>query len=230
MDPSIRKAAVFMLGSLCPVTNAHIRCFEEANALLRGPKHGYVEVRAFVSLNSDHHVASKLAAKGHRSICAEDRRKLIELSIAHLPWLQFSADADKAQLSAAGYHVFELNGGDDVIKYRKWRRAGPNKRYITMVRPGTLDDMVCGLVQDGLPDCGNDYFIIGPELEDISSSLVREASSRGDRDALLRMVHPAVCDWMLRRYGHGAGGGACAALGTAGVHHGHASHCACLLC
>ena len=70
---------------------------------------------------------------------------------------------------------------------------------ITMGRPGSTNSLVQGIQSYGLPACGTENFVLGPELPDLSSTAARAASKSGDRAALLQLLHPEVADWMLRR-------------------------------
>ena len=65
---------------------------------------------------------------------------------------------------------------DDVAKYRKWTDACAQRRYITMGRPGYTDQVLAGVKASHTP---SKYFVVGPELPDISSTLAREAIARG---------------------------------------------------
>merc|ERR1719350_2370523 len=69
-----------------------------------------------------------------------------------------------------------------------------------MGRPGYTEQVQEGMVKAGVdPDRG--YFILGPELPDISSTAVREALVTGDRKALEDLLHPKVAEWCIE---HGA--------------------------
>merc|ERR1719220_3234213 len=95
-----------------------------------------------------------------------------------------------------------MNGADDVVKYGKWSWASRRARFITMGRPGYTEGVVKGMKGAGVdPEQG--YFILGPELPDISSTAVREALATGDRKALEGLLHPKVAEWCIE---HGAFG------------------------
>ena len=92
-----RVAFVTMLGSLCPVTRAHLQMFEEAKKLLlhsdlgRGP---YAACLGRISLNSDEHITQKLEGKSEKmaQLMAQlPRRELVELatSDADMPWVKY---------------------------------------------------------------------------------------------------------------------------------------------
>jgi len=97
-----------------------------------------------------------------------------------------------------------MNGADDVIKYSKYRSASYKNKMIVMCRPGSTTQLLDKMAEFGMPPEGTAHFLVGPELPDISSSLAREASRAGDRVALLKLLHPAVAEWMLDRDGHGS--------------------------
>jgi broad specificity phosphatase PhoE len=56
-------------------------------------------------------------------------------------------------------------------------------------------------------DTDDANFVLGPELPDISSSAVRAATVAGDQEALKRLAHPAVEEWLLSQPWAGGGGG-----------------------
>lgn len=77
------------------------------------------------------------------SLSFEDRRQLIALATAELPWLGFTtrpAKLEAGQLQARWPQLnvvhYTMNGADDVIKYQKWGLASASERMITMRRPG----------------------------------------------------------------------------------------------
>jgi hypothetical protein len=102
-------ALVTLLGSLCPVTQAHVRCFEEARRLLMGEggPHAAGRFAGFVgmfALNNDWHVQRKLTLAGETDkrscLSFDDRRHLVELATAGLPWLGFSSAGNSTQSEA----------------------------------------------------------------------------------------------------------------------------------
>ena len=210
-------AIVTMRGSLCPITLGHVRCFEEARKLLCG--NGallpagllpYSHCVGFVTLNGDHHLQSKFAHKREKPVVLAERQDLVRIATADLAWLELSTSCRTShdiarlqqQFPQLQFDHFDMNGADDVVKYQKWRWAGPNQKMITMGRPGSTKAVVKGMASVGIPDTGSANFVLGPELPDISSTKLRAASKRGDRAALLQLCHPHVADWMLARDGH----------------------------
>ena len=161
-----------------------------------------------LNLNHDTSVCRKLQQKGQKALCRRDRAQLVRLAVADLPWLRFSESPTQWCHGAAllaqrfprlDFVDFTMNGADDVVKYRKWRGAGPNCRLITMGRPGSSEHLRRGAASAQVRP---EHFLMGPELPDISSTAVRDVCARGDADALLSMVHPDVADWLLRSEGH----------------------------
>mmetsp|Transcript_52065 Transcript_52065/g.161558 ORF Transcript_52065/g.161558 Transcript_52065/m.161558 type:complete len:269 (+) Transcript_52065:42-848(+) len=204
-----RVAVVTMTGSCCPVTLAHVQCFEEARRILLGevPRPSkmerFAEAVGLLSLNPDHHVAKKMSQKGLDSIRYHDRARLVELAIGELPWMAFNPGRESGgvgDLSRRWPHLrfvrFSLNGADDVLKYRKWEGSGPNRRGIVMGRPGESAKLAKMISRSGI-DLDMGWFVVGPELPDISSTAVRRACLAGDRDALGAMLHPRVAEWCL---------------------------------
>lgn len=214
-------AVVTLLGSLCPITVGHVQTFVEARELLLNSNertttaqrpHGLERFDAmlgFVSLNSDSYVEKKLAAKGEPSLNVQQRQHLVSLALADHIWL---GQEDVATWRDEGACVaklrslhprlnfvhFYMNGADDVRRRRKWRWTNAATRFITMGRPGDTEAVIEAAQQDGV-DLQAGYFVMGPELPDVSSSAVRAALSRGDVDGAARMLHPAVLAWLLEQ-------------------------------
>eukprot|EP00929_Paragymnodinium_shiwhaense_P062825 TRINITY_DN31382_c0_g1_i1.p1 TRINITY_DN31382_c0_g1~~TRINITY_DN31382_c0_g1_i1.p1 ORF type:complete len:923 (-),score=153.83 TRINITY_DN31382_c0_g1_i1:448-3216(-) len=210
-----KVAVVTLWGSLCPMTLGHLQCFVEARRLLlASPQEPgrplrlevFQECLGFVCLNDDAFVMHKLKATGKRPLSFDDRAWLASLTVQGLDWLQVDFDAEslrrlKADWPSLEFIEFMLNGADDAVKMQTWLYAGPRNRAITIGRPGYTCAVVDGMREQGI-DGASGHFVLGPELEDISSSAVRAASERGDRRTLLSMLQPSVADWMLRHAGH----------------------------
>merc|ERR1719188_421991 len=95
-----------------------------------------------------------------------------------------------------------MNGADDVVKYGKFAWSGPHSRFITMGRPGYTEKVAQGMADNRVdPDAG--YFILGPELPDISSTQARLGLAAGDRKALEPLLHPRVTEWCLSHEPYG---------------------------
>eukprot|EP01052_Picozoa_sp_SAG31_P011508 SAG31_NODE_653_length_13152_cov_4.899487_4_plen_529_part_00 len=208
-------AVVTLLGSLCPVTLGHVQCFIEARALFlsgANPAGRYGYCVGFISLNSDGHLRSKFAGKDEKPLTMRDRKTLVELAAADVPWLHYSAHHPRRKVNelsnkfpTLAFERFDMNGADDVVKYQKWRYVtGPKvkTRLLTMQRPGSTAALLQGMRAVGIPKHGSANFVLGPELPDISSTKARAASRAGDRAELLELLHPAVADWMLAHDGH----------------------------
>jgi nicotinic acid mononucleotide adenylyltransferase len=204
-------AVITMQGSCCPVTLAHIQCFIEARKIVLGEVPGprrmtrFGEALGFLSLNSDSIVSAKLREKGLPHIRFEDRAHLVELAVDELPWMAFNHSSESAafdrlvrRFPELNFIRYALNGADDVLKYQKWKGCGEKRRGIVMCRPGVTEKLRAQIRKSGL-DMERGWFIIGPELRDISSTAVREACVRGDKEALLDMLHPQVAEWCLTR-------------------------------
>jgi len=202
-------AVITMTGSCCPVTLAHIQCFVEARRILLGEvahpgrMEHFEEVLGFLSLNSDGHVSSKLNEKRLPYICYEDRAKLVQLATEDLPWMNFNRTREHAVVKVLATHWldldivrFTLNGADDVLKYEKWKGCSANQRSIAMGRPG-LTERLCVEVRQAGIDTEKGWFILGPELPDISSTAVRKALGGGNMTALDGLLHPRVAQWCL---------------------------------
>ena len=205
-------AVVTLLGSLCPVTRGHISAFLEARKLLIGEEdvpvrrparlQRFAEVVGLISLNSSSYVNRKLTSKGSNSISRSERQMLVRLAVAELPWMS-TEDTEGCSLGAlrsAWPHLrfthFCMNGADDVRRHRKWTLAGPERRMLTMGRPGDTESVLQSARNAGV-DLEDGTFIMGPELPDVSSSDARTALSRGDVASASAMLHPDVLAWCV---------------------------------
>lgn len=158
-----------------------------------------------ISLNGDGHVAAKLGvkAKDCRLVCKLQRIALVDMAIADKAWLQVCSGYHSTQLDELRrqwpflvFCHFEMNGADDVVKYRKWRdKTHSGERLITMGRKGSMQLLEQGMRESGVEE--DESFILGPVLPEVSSTDARAASRRGDRSALLELLHPDVADWLL---------------------------------
>lgn len=209
-------AVVHMLGSLCPITLGHVQCYIEARHILlddvpAAPRPArlerFDECIGLVSVNADRFVARKLREKGQKALNYKERADMVRLATAQYPWLDFADSLGNEErvlplkFPHLRFEFFDMNGADDVAKYHKWTYTGPRNRMIVMGRPGYTEAVLQGMRRSKIsPEDGNCF--LGPELEDVSSTAARDASARGDCDALLAMLHPSVARWMLRNDGH----------------------------
>jgi len=204
-------AIVTLLGTLCPVTLGHVQGFLEARALLLRqsahpvPKHleAFAECLGYISLNGDGHVRSKMRQAGCGTVNYADRKHLVQLAIEEHDWMEFEEGYEgkcveelSARWPALKFVHYCMNGADDVVKYRKYSWGGPKNRFITMGRLGFTEEVEEGMVQSRV-DLDAGYFILGPELPDISSSAVRAALAKGDMKALETLLHPKVSAWCV---------------------------------
>jgi hypothetical protein len=91
----------------------------------------------------------------------------------------------------------DMNGADDVLKYRKWEWASPTERMITMLRPGASAPLSAALTEAGIPTAGTANFVLGPEMPECSSTQARKAAVDGDNATLQRLLHPRVAERVL---------------------------------
>ena len=206
-----RVGVVTLLGSLCPITLGHVQTFIEARRLLLGeaaaPRPRQLEqfdaVLGFISLNGEHYVERKLKQKGEASVSAAERQLLVELAVQDYPWLAWESHegGSMTTLSKTWPHLsfvhFYMNGADDVVRHRKYAWAGPECRMITMGRPGDTEQAIQGARLAGV-DLDMGFFIMGPELPDISSSQARQALVQGHLPEAANMLDPRVLEWCVQ--------------------------------
>lgn len=212
-------AVLTLLGSLCPITLAHVQAFiESRHLLLATPDHHDPSLRpndlpsidhvvGFISVNPDIFVVRKFPGPEGIPINYEERVALVKMAIGEMSWMDVEPSEGetflylKYKFPKLKFLHFTINGADDVANRRKWRYAGkPNKqkhrasteanRFITMGRAGDTQRVL-----DGMKLCGtsfSQFFFMGPELPDISSTMARAALERNDKNELSTMLHPKV--------------------------------------
>jgi hypothetical protein len=94
------------------------------------------------------------------------------MATAEIPWLQSCAEHHNESVQdlcqkhpTLHFEHFEMNGTDDVVKYRKWQytsKTGTRLRYITMGRPGSMQDLREGMMRDGVAE--STVFLLCPVL------------------------------------------------------------------
>eukprot|EP00756_Hemistasia_phaeocysticola_P025076 Hpha_TRINITY_DN15987_c2_g3::TRINITY_DN15987_c2_g3_i1::g.72304::m.72304 len=210
-----RVAVVTLKGSLCPISRGHVQMFEESRRVLEAEGvHGrpYDYVLGYILLNGDHRVGPKMAEAGSVHLNKEERRELVGIATSKLDWLGYSdldwegrkcpekavAEEVRRFLAPSGSTVdhYYLNGADDVVKYRKWEWTGPFNRFITMCRPGYTETLLLEMRKQGV--IPSPYFLIGPELPDISSTEARAALKRGDLATATKLLDEGVVAWLMK--------------------------------
>jgi len=187
--------------------------FIEARKLLLGEPEGkthrpaklesFGEVLGFISLNGDGHVGAKLRAKGEPNLSYAHRQHLVRLALQDLDWMDVeiyegeSLERLQRMFPRLRFTHFCMNGADDVLRFGKYMWSGPKSRFITMGRPGFTEEVAKAMVENHIdPEAG--YFILGPELPEISSTDARMALTKGDRKTVARLLHPRVSDWCFQ--------------------------------
>merc|ERR1712113_196949 len=142
---------------------------------------------------------------GQQALSYDQRTNLVELSIEAYPWISqdiFEGSCIprlQTKWPSLNFIHFYMNGADDVLKYGKWMCASADQRFITMGRPGYTEELNEELVRSGIDlDAGN--FILGPELEDVSSTAVREAIMSRNMSSLGNLLDKRVAEWCLANY------------------------------
>lgn len=224
-----RVAVLNFVGSLCPITKGHVDAISKARDILLGkadpamklktPFRPYDECLAYVRVNSDGHVGHKLSKKGEASLGVESREHLVRLAASHLPWLHVGQRDKPAymwaeeiknkyegKLPVIWFRQWELNGADDVVKYKKWQNCSkkPIRPMITMGR-GEATAIVRTAIES-LDESKQPRWccLLGPEIEgDFSSSKARKALHDGNAKLVKASLHTQVYTWCMT---HGAFG------------------------
>ena len=135
-------------------------------------------------------LCKKLSKDAHLDLAS--RKHLVGLGTAEYPWMDVEAiegmspDILRKRWPKLTFIRFEILGADNVVRYCEYQGGAEDKRIIVMGRPGSTDEVKSGMASFKIdPDAG--YYMLGPELPDVSSSAVRNAF-RTLRDSL----HPDV--------------------------------------
>ena len=107
---------------------------------------------------------------------------------------------------------YDVNGPDDVVNWEKvmWARKKHEfrkmidedgkeapVRFVTILRHKGDNISLMKLIKKAGFDSPNKYCIVGPKIEDVSSTEVRKALECRDTERLRTMVHPPVADKFL---------------------------------
>ena len=213
LEPSSNVAVITFVGSLCPVTRAHVLCVEEARKVVLDEQSEFSGtssrpkfVVAVISVNGDYYVQSKLRKRGEPAISAEKRRFLVDLATQEFDWICSHQNAWRAvqELRKIYPHLcfcqYELDGADVAFKNKVWTSCTQDHKRIVMGRAcesGEFDptQKIIEFMQQGTIPSAN--FMLGPILPDISSTRVRDALRTQDIVALREMLCPRVLEWLL---------------------------------
>ncbi len=200
---------IVFAGSFCPPTKAHTQALKEARSILMGRKQP-VTARltavcdaciALVSCDNDQLLRRRI----DRVKCAEPRiskrtrENLFRLATASdRAWIEITetwpriADLESSFPKLA-FTSYALNGADDVLVDRKWVGSSKTRRLITMGRGEYTDRL---LQAASKYQTHADYFIVGPNLPDISCTLARKALRSCDQEAVHSMLCKPVVSWL----------------------------------
>lgn len=205
-----KVAVITLLGSLCPVTVAHISMFEQARRMILSQGGKYEHVLGFVSLNTDYHVKTKLSEEMITPLNLFQRKHLVQLAVGDdTPWLHVEEtsghgfDLAKKRFKDLRFKRFFMNGADDFLKYTKWKE---NMFYAETIIVGRaehtarlydLDVSLDELSKKGFSFCfiaEDDAYLY------VSSSKVRSLLQAGEQMKAREMLHERVFTY-LNLYG-----------------------------
>jgi hypothetical protein len=221
LRPSSEVAVITYVGSFCPITVAHVLCMVETKKLIMNELSEFpcamprprIEpppalVIAYISVNRDTYVESKMQRMGEVAISANYRRMLIDLAVEDISWIcshtyaWAALEELKIVFPRLRFIHYEVDGADVALKNCVWRHCSDRERRVAMGRacadsePNPTQEIIARAQEDGVNfEAG--HFLIGPELPDISSSRARACLRAGNIAALRNMLHPRVLDWNL---------------------------------
>ena len=103
LPPRATVGVIYLVGSLCPMTRAHVLILTEGREMLLGREPSFslsaraasavnsqptcARVLGLVGVNGDKWVTDKLRRNGEEALSEDARRTVAALSTAHLPWV-----------------------------------------------------------------------------------------------------------------------------------------------
>ncbi|KAH3742742.1 hypothetical protein Pelo_15861 [Pelomyxa schiedti] len=188
-------------GAFAPFHKMHYAMFVMGKEELE--KRAQVVVGGFISPSSDRYVHGKLGADfiplNHR--CAICDIYAAETNwITTIPWGwpngyqtgQVVEQLLSAEFPEFNFHVRLMYGADFIAKYDAWE---DDIDYVVPGRPGYTEAVAENIKRR--PCCG---IILLPELEDISSTLIRQAMHDNDVASLSRFLHPQAVTYLLEHF------------------------------
>jgi len=204
-----RVAVVTFFGSLCPITLSHVQGLLESRRILMGEPgvkrparlETFHAVLGFISLDGDLHVGEI----GEMALDLKTRKHLVELAVEEYDWIDVeewegASIADlQQQWPQLNFTTFFMDGADDVVKSGKYEFASEQDRCIAICRPGSSERLRQAMAMscNGI-NLDDGYFILGPELPDISSTDAKKALAVQHGEALQHLLHPNVIEWFTK--------------------------------
>lgn len=203
--PGTKLTVVISSGAHAPVHLAHVTMFEKAKAVLEATPHSELIVGGFVAPSSDSYVRMKL---GKFHIPLWMRATMVQMATRESNWITgvnwgwangpaVAHNIEHALSSAFQefkWTAREIHGADVAIKHGFYEDC--NYPIVILGRPGHTAELKQLIAGARHPN--SKMVIIDGELEDISSTAVREAVCSGDEMKLKSMLHPDVADYMLK--------------------------------
>jgi len=206
VQPGQSVGVVTLSGALSPVHIMHVEILREACQLVQDRHSAAI---AFLAPSSESYVNYKLGADAlplelRNRCCQAVARDTTWLGVC--PWGEpasgFVCDATVSALQASfpdlKFQGYEVAGADYALKAQLWKRASEKRGAVAFRRKGDTARLEAEVSRAA----SNPFFILGPELADVSSTAVRQhLSSDGlaeDREALAALLPPQVLPVLLR--------------------------------
>eukprot|EP00727_Mastigamoeba_balamuthi_P007583 m51a1_g3445 hypothetical protein (273) ;mRNA; r:663168-663986 len=206
----LRGVVLVQSGSLCPPHAMHLEMFARARAAVERSSPSLVVVGGFMVPSSDGYVFRKLGRDG---IALQHRCRMCSIACAESDWIDvcpwgIAAGGDVTRnmdgvlsrtFPGVPLSSVEMHGADTVLRFKAWEKP---RKYVVLGRPGYTEQLRERIASAEKVHKRSELFFVDGELEDVSSTQVREAvraaASPDEIPEVLRhALHPGVAQYMM---------------------------------
>ncbi|KAH3766496.1 hypothetical protein Pelo_1661 [Pelomyxa schiedti] len=205
-----RLVVLMSSGSFAPVHRMHLEMFARAKDFIESSDSMTKVVGGFLCPSSDQYVASKL---GNDFINLPARNSMCQIAASQSTWIDVcpwgyasggkTRDLIEKQLArdfpGQNITVREMHGADVVLRCSAWAR--PHCSWVVLGRPSHTQELE-NILKSSFHHClpvqkNNGITLIPGDLQDISSTAVRNAAREGNLELLNQSLPPGVAEFMM---------------------------------